>query len=70
MTGDLIRLTSLQGEFLHRVASVGRVDSGDVQVLESHGGQTLTLITCYSFYFVGAAPRRFVVRAERVINQT
>jgi sortase (surface protein transpeptidase) len=24
----------------------------------------LTLITCYGFYFVGAAPKRFVVHAR------
>jgi sortase A len=26
---------------------------------------TLTLITCYPFYYVGSAPQRFVVHAER-----
>jgi len=30
----------------------------------------LTLITCYPFYFVGAAPQRFIVRAERLTDQT
>jgi len=67
---DLIRLTTLQGEFLYRVVSTGIVDPEDVEVLDSYSGQVLTLITCYPFYFVGAAPRRFVVRAERVTNQT
>ena len=27
----------------------------------------LTLVTCYPFYFVGPAPDRFIVRAERVL---
>ena len=26
---------------------------------------TLTLITCYPFYYVGSAPKRFVVHADR-----
>jgi len=26
----------------------------------------LTLITCYPFHYVGPAPKRFIVRAERV----
>ena len=26
---------------------------------------TLTLITCYPFYYVGSAPKRFVVHAAR-----
>jgi LPXTG-site transpeptidase (sortase) family protein len=35
-------------------------------VLDSTGRQELTLVTCYPFYFVGTAPHRFIVRAERV----
>jgi hypothetical protein len=31
--------------------------------MESRAYQELTLITCYPFYFVGAAPKRFVVHA-------
>jgi sortase A len=63
---DLIKLTTLQGEFLYRVVSTGIVDPGDVEVLDSTGRQELTLVTCYPFYFVGTAPHRFIVRAERV----
>jgi sortase (surface protein transpeptidase) len=28
----------------------------------------VTLVTCYPFYYVGAAPRRFIVRAELVAS--
>jgi hypothetical protein len=28
--------------------------------------QSLTLVTCYPFYFVGPAPKRFVIRARRI----
>ena len=38
----------------------------DVAVLDSDGTEILTLVTCYPFYFVGSAPERFIVRAERV----
>jgi sortase A len=34
--------------------------------LDSDGNEILTLVTCYPFYFVGSAPDRFIVRAERV----
>ena len=34
-------------------------------VLNPSEGEILTLVTCYPFYFVGAAPERFIVRAER-----
>jgi sortase A len=36
-------------------------------VLKPDGSETLTLVTCYPFYFVGAAPDRFIVRAKRVL---
>jgi sortase A len=38
----------------------------DLAVLNTSEGEILTLITCYPFYFVGAAPERFIVRAERL----
>jgi LPXTG-site transpeptidase (sortase) family protein len=41
------------------------VSPDDVSVLDSDGTEGLTLITCYPFYFVGAAPKRFIVRAHR-----
>jgi sortase A len=35
-------------------------------VLQSTDEQTLTLITCYPFNFIGHAPKRFIVHAYRV----
>jgi sortase A len=63
---DVITLTTLQGEYRYRVVSTEVVSPEDVAVLDSTGGEILTLVTCYPFYFVGAAPNRFIVRAERV----
>lgn len=63
---DVITLTTLQGEYRYRVVSTEVVAPQDVSVLDSTGGETLTLVTCHPFYFVGAAPNRFIVRAERV----
>ena len=37
----------------------------DRSVLAPSTGSSLTLVTCYPFYFVGPAPSRFVVRAHR-----
>jgi len=37
--------------------------------LEPSVGQELTLVTCYPFYYVGPAPKRFIVRARRVDNE-
>ncbi len=63
---DVITLTTLQGVYHYRVVSTKVVSPQDVDVLDSTGGEVLTLVTCHPFYFVGAAPNRFIVRAERV----
>jgi sortase A len=63
---DVITLTTFQGEFRYRVVSTKVVNPTDVAVLDSTGGEVLTLVTCHPFYLVGAAPNRFIVRAERV----
>jgi sortase A len=42
------------------------VEPGDTTVLEpSYKESTVTLVTCYPFYFVGSAPKRVVVRSHR-----
>jgi sortase A len=64
---DMITLTTLRGEFRYLVVSIKVVGPSDVAVLEADGGsEILTLVTCYPFYYVGSAPDRFIVRAERV----
>jgi sortase (surface protein transpeptidase) len=35
----------------------------DIGVLKPTSESKLTLVTCYPFYFVGSAPKRFIVRA-------
>ena len=63
---DLITLTTLLGEYRYRVVSTKIVSPSDVGVLDPGENEILTLVTCYPFYFVGFAPGRFIVRAERV----
>ena len=63
---DTITVTTLFGEYRYRVVSTKVVGPNDVSVLDSTGKEILTLVTCYPFYFVGSAPDRFIVRAERV----
>src|SRR5947209_6004013 len=63
---DVVSSTTLLGEYRYRVLFTKIVGPNDVAVLNSGVRQTLTLITCYPFYFVGSAPHRFVVRAERI----
>jgi sortase A len=63
---DIVTLTTPDGGYRYRVVSTRVVMPSDVAVLNSDGNEILTLVTCYPFYFVGAAPSRFIVRAERV----
>jgi len=47
-----------------RVVDISVVNPSDVAVLAPTAVPSITLVTCYPFYFVGPAPQRFVVRAE------
>jgi sortase A len=62
---DVIQLTTFRGEDQYRVVSAEIVAPNDTRVLYATGRDTLTLVTCYPFYYLGAAPDRFIVRAER-----
>ena len=63
---DIITLTTLRGKYRYRVVSTKVVAPDDVAVLKATGEESLTLVTCYPFTFVGSAPDRFIVRAKRV----
>jgi sortase A len=64
---DLIRFeTASSGSFLYRVSSTEIVDPSDVSVLHGTPDSELTLVTCYPFYYIGAAPKRFIVKAVQV----
>jgi sortase A len=65
-TNDIIVVTTLQGEYRYRVVSTRVVNPDNVAVLAPGEGEILTLVTCYPFYYVGSAPGRFIVSAERV----
>ena len=63
---DIITLKTLHGTFQYRVESTEIVRPRDTHVLEDTDKPRLTLVTCYPFYYVGSAPKRFIVKAERV----
>ncbi|MEO8658708.1 MAG: class D sortase [Bryobacteraceae bacterium] len=65
--GDMISFTTPSGAFLYRVVSTTITSPTDVAIIEPTLTQVLTLVTCYPFNFVGSAPERFIVRAERII---
>jgi sortase A len=61
--GDVIAVATWTGSYRYRVESIRVVAPGNIRVLEPTKQPTLTLVTCFPFYFVGSAPKRFVVRA-------
>jgi sortase A len=60
--GDLIEVATLEGSLTYRVSEITIVDPEDVYVLAPTPEPSLTLVTCYPFYFVGNAPKRYIVR--------
>ena len=62
--GDSIQVATVRRTYEYVVDSTEIVDPEDTQVMESRARPELTLITCYPFYFVGAAPKRFIVHAR------
>jgi LPXTG-site transpeptidase (sortase) family protein len=67
--GDRVTITTPGGVLEYTVRHTSVVDPDDVSVLSPSGRQTLTLITCYPFYYIGSAPRRFIVQAELAQDQ-
>jgi sortase A len=66
--GDEIQFTTAQQSFHYLVDSIQIVAPNDVRVLQPSTVRDLTLVTCFPFYFVGSAPKRFIVRAHEVDN--
>jgi sortase A len=67
-SGDRIRFVTVRESHEYVVSSTEIVDPEDTRAMESQGREELTLITCFPFYFVGSAPKRFIVHARPVIG--
>ncbi len=63
---DLIRVSTPDGVYGYRVESTTVVDKRRVDVLAPSPDRQLTLVTCFPFHYVGAAPKRFIVRARQI----
>jgi sortase A len=64
---DEITLATLDGAYVYRVFSFEVVNPDQVSVLApSMHERTLTMVTCYPFFYVGHAPKRFIVHARQV----
>lgn len=68
-SGDTIELVTQARSYMYRVLRVSIVERDDASALRHTDTPTVTLVTCYPFYFVGPAPQRFVVQGELVSSQ-
>ena len=64
-TNDEIRIQTASGISRYQVDWVRVVDPDDTGVLGPTAENSITLITCYPFQMIGAAPERFVVHAYK-----
>jgi LPXTG-site transpeptidase (sortase) family protein len=64
--GDEIRIGTTSGDYRYRILETRIVSPKDISSLRPEEDSVVTLITCYPFYFVGPAPKRFVVRAAAI----
>jgi sortase A len=63
--GDEVQFDTPQKNLVFRVVSTRIVKPTDVSVMAPQGdSRLLTMITCYPFYYLGSAPKRFIVTAQ------
>jgi sortase A len=61
--GETIDVYTQRGRSRYAVDEIQTVSPDDVSVLAPRAKPSLTLVTCYPFYFVGSAPLRYIVHA-------
>lgn len=64
--GDRFELQLTGRKLIYQVKKLTIVQKTDTQLLQGKGVNVLTLVTCYPFYYVGNAPKRFIVTASLV----
>ena len=62
--GDYFDLYTEKGNTRYVVDEIRIVPPDDVSVLAPRPKSSVTLVTCYPFYFVGSAPLRYIVHAS------
>jgi sortase A len=60
---DVITFTTVEGTKKYTVTSTSIVMPTDTHVLNPSAQNMITLVTCYPFYYIGPAPKRFIVQA-------
>lgn len=67
---DKLFVSTEAGEFEYEIKKIRIVDAKDQTSLMPRPRGTLTLTTCYPFYYLGRAPERYVIVAELTSQTT
>jgi sortase A len=67
---DQIVLQTLDKRYVYQVEGTRIVKPANIDVLDPGSKPELTLVTCYPFQYIGAAPDRFIVKARLVPDAT
>ena len=62
--GQIVVVDTARGIFTYKISRFRIVKSNDRSVIVPTKNAVLTLSTCYPFYFIGPAPKRFIVSAS------
>jgi sortase A len=62
--GDAVDLITTDARRRYKIDNITIVTPDDVTILRSRNLPTLTLVTCYPFYFHGSAPQRYILQCS------
>lgn len=66
--GDKLELATFKGTINYAIDEIEIVLPDNVTVLQPRARPSVTLVTCYPFYFIGDAPQRYIVHASQARN--
>jgi len=62
--GDKIEILTQKETTTYVIDQITIVNPSDISVLAPRSRFSVTLVTCYPFYFIGSAPQRYIVQAS------
>lgn len=66
---DELIVTTMEGTFTYKIYRIRIVKSDDPTVMTPKPRATLTVTTCYPFYFLGNAAERYIISAKLINKQ-
>ena len=65
--GDELKMVLPYGDFSYKITSTKIVDADDKTIITlDNSKEELVLTTCYPFRYIGNAPQRYIIYAERI----